>query len=272
MASNENRESIIIDNNGQKIFGIIHRPLNQTKKSPAVLICHGLGGNKIGKHRLYVQLAQQLASLGITALRFDFRGSGDSEGEFYDMTIDNEVSDAKKAFEFLKNDPQIDASRVAIFGRSFGGVVAILLANICQGIKSMALWAPVFSGTQWRKQWEMIQNAGLSQEKREELMTIDGMRPGNRFFEQLFALDLTDKVSALSNLPLLHIHGEKDTLVNTLHADQYVEVRSQAAAKNKFMRLPHSDHDFSHHSERALALEESVKWFQETLKPNDGAN
>ncbi|MBA2728237.1 MAG: alpha/beta fold hydrolase [Parachlamydiaceae bacterium] len=266
MLSNENRESIIINNAGQKIFGVFHRPLTKAK-CPAVLICHGLGGNKVGKHRVYVTLAHLLASSGIAALRIDFRGSGDSEGEFSEMTIDNEVSDALQALEFLKNDSQVDSSRIAIFGRSFGGVIAILAANMLGGIKSIGLWAPVFSGEQWRHQWEMIKSANLSPERRDEIMSIDGMKPGSHFFEQLFVLNLKDKVSALSNLPLLHIHGEKDTLVDTGHADHYEKVRENAEGKSKFMRLPNTDHDFSNSTERNMALEESVNWFKATLIP-----
>lgn len=271
MISNESRECIVINNGGKKIFGVIHRPLSKSK-CPAVLICHGLGGNKVGKHRVYVQLAERLAGLGITALRIDFRGSGDSEGEFADMTIDHEVSDALAALEFLKHDPQIDVANISIFGRSFGGVVAILAANKWDGIKSIALWAPVYSGEQWKKQWELIQSANLTPERKEEMMCIDGMRPGNAFFEQLFALNLSHDVSSLSHLPLLHIHGEKDTLVDILHADQFVNARKNAKAITKFIRLPNTDHDFSNIRERIQALNESVNWLQHSLISNSGAN
>lgn len=43
---------------------------------------HGFTGNKTETHFLYTRLARQLATQGIAALRFDFAGSGDSQGEF----------------------------------------------------------------------------------------------------------------------------------------------------------------------------------------------
>ena len=196
MAQTEIREQVIIDNGGQKIFGVMHRPLTKSPY-PAVLICHGLGGHKVGKHRLYVHLANRLASIGIAALRIDFRGSGDSEGEFIDMTINTEVSDALKALEFLKNDSHIDKNKISIFGRSLGGVIAVLASHQYKQIKSMVLWAPVFNGEQWKEQWKMIKAAKISIEKRDEMMSIEGMTPSLKFFEQLFELDLSTEMEAL---------------------------------------------------------------------------
>lgn len=271
MTHSEIREQIIIENEGQKIFGVMHRPLTKAP-CPAVLICHGLGGHKVGKHRLYVHLAHRLASIGIAALRIDFRGSGDSEGEFIDMTIESELSDALKALNYLQNDPSIDHDKIAIFGRSFGGVIAVLAAHHHKQIKSMALWAPVFSGDQWKEQWEMLKTAKLSDERKEEMMSIEGMKPGIKFFQQLLALDLSAEMHALNGLPLLHIHGQKDTLVTTRHAEKYVDARQEAKAKSKFLLLSNTDHDFSHAAERASALEESVKWFNKTLNEDSGTN
>src|SRR5262249_949470 len=154
---------------GQKIFGVIHRPLN-VKKSPFVLMCHGLGGHKVGKGRLYVHLAEKLVSVGIGALRIDFRGSGDSEGDFSQMTIDSEVSDALVALNYLKNDPLIDSERIALFGRSFGGVVAILAAQRFSQIKSIVLWAPVFGSEQWKEKWLKVHAAPISPEQRNSLL------------------------------------------------------------------------------------------------------
>lgn len=260
----EEREPIVLHNQGQKIFGVLHRPLN-AEKSPAVLMCHGLGGHKIGKGRLYVLLAKKLAALGIASLRIDFRGSGDSEGEFSDMTVEGEVSDAIAALNALKIDPRIDSSRLAIFGRSFGGVIAILAAHQFAEIKSLALWAPVFGSEQWQEKWQKAHAAPLEPHQRKALMSIEGLQPGYPFFQQLFALKLHEQLKHLTNVPLLHVHGEKDLIVDLSHARKYKEVRHHAVAKTHFKLLPETDHDFSHFAERDEALEETAAWFLNTL-------
>jgi hypothetical protein len=230
-----------------------------------VLLCHGLGGNKIGKQRLYVTLSEMLAASGIAALRIDFRGSGDSEGSFIDMTVESEVSDALVALQFLKDDPAINSEQIGIFGRSFGGVVALRAASRSSQIKSIALWAPVFSGEQWKEKWLMLQQNKISREQGEELMQIEGMRLGRPFFEQLFGLMLHSELQELRDLPLLHIHGEKDRVVDLSHASDYKKIRREAPGPSEFILLPNSDHDFTHPHERAEAVEKTRKWFQKTL-------
>ena len=60
MSLYEDRESVVLENKGQKIFGIIHKP-KVSGPIPAVLMCHGLGGHKTGKYRMYVLLAEKLS-------------------------------------------------------------------------------------------------------------------------------------------------------------------------------------------------------------------
>lgn len=265
MDKTEERDPIVLHNQGQKIFGVMHRPVNASS-TPAVLMCHGLGGHKVGKGRLYVLLAERLSAAGISVLRIDFRGSGDSEGAFSDMTIDSEVSDAVAALNALKNDPRIDTERIAIFGRSFGGVVAVLAAQKMAIIKSLALWAPVFSIDQWKEKWQQLHAAPGSSVQHNNLMDIDGMQPGYPFFKQLFALKLSESLHELAHVPLLHIHGEQDEIVNLSHADKFEEVRLHASGESHFRRLPKTGHDFLDRSEREQALEATIDWFKKTLE------
>jgi dienelactone hydrolase len=64
------REPVVLENDGQKIFAVIHRPAEGTSTPrPAVAIFHGLVGSKDQPHRLYVKLAEALARAGMVALR-----------------------------------------------------------------------------------------------------------------------------------------------------------------------------------------------------------
>lgn len=260
----ETRESVVLENKGQKLFGVFHRPANKTK-FPAILICHGLGGHKVGRYRLYVTLSNRLAQLGIASLRLDFRGSGDSEGDFSEMTIEGEVSDALLGLDFLRQQPGVDTQRIGIFGRSLGGLVAILTASHDQKIKTMGLWAPIFSSSQWVEKWNQLHSAPLEPSSQQELMTVDGQIPGYEFYKQFFNLKTEDSVASLNGLPLLLIHGTMDNVVTLDHAEKYLNVRLQGKGETKFIELPQSDHDFTHLDERRVALDETCLWFQKTL-------
>ena len=105
MQKTETREAVVLTNHQDKLFGILNRPLNAANPCPAVLICHGFGGDKLGKNKLYLKLAQELSKAGIATLRIDFRGCGDSEGDFNEITLEGLISDALTAIDFLKKDP-----------------------------------------------------------------------------------------------------------------------------------------------------------------------
>lgn len=260
----EERESVVLENKGQKIFGIFHRPIKKNHY-PTVLMCHGLAGHKTGRYRLYVHLAERLSKLGIASLRIDFRGSGDSEGNFSDATIGSEVSDAMLALDYLRHRPDVDPSRIGIFGRSVGGTVALITAQKSRPIKSLAIWSPLYDGKQWESLWNYLHSPEIDEETRFENMKVNGQVPGDPFFHELFSMRMENHLKDLVDIPMLHIHGEKDNIVTITHADNYLQARQGVKGTNKFIRYPESDHDFSHTKEQLMALEETSEWFLKTL-------
>lgn len=264
MKKHEERESVVLENEGQKIFGVFHHPCHPGPY-PTVLMCHGLAGHKTGKYRLYVKLSEQLSGLGIASLRFDFRGSGDSEGHFSDATLSSEVSDTLTALKYLRGRSDVDQSKIGMFGRSVGGAVALMAARKAAPIKTIAIWAPLYDGEQWQAQWKMLHAPEISEELRYEKMKVNGQVPGVKFFDELFAMNMAENLEHLQHIPMLHIHGELDEVITTIHADRYIKARKDSKTINKFIRLPESDHDFSHTKEQIQALEETADWFQKTL-------
>lgn len=258
----EERESITLENEDQKIFGIFHQPLSKGKV-PAVLICPGFGGNKCGKHRVFVSLAKELARNGIAVLRFDYRGAGDSEGEFDDITLDSKVSDTLKCLDFLEKHPSIDPTRIGILGRSLGGAIAVVAARKSKNIKSLVLWAPVFSSEPWKKMWEAFKINPQQFSKKDILVSVPNM-PNLRFLEQFFKMDMTSELDSLKNIPLLHIHGDKDAIVKVEHSEAYKKAR-ESSEKTKFIQLHNSDHDFSDSTDQKIAVTETCQWYQNTL-------
>lgn len=264
MSQHEERESVILENQGQKIFGIVHIP-KKSGPHPVVLMCHGLGGHKTGKYRVYVLLAEKLAEEGIACLRIDFRGSGDSEGHFSDMTIEGEVSDAILALKYLEGQSWVDKNRIGLFGRSVGGTVAIIAAGRSPEVKSLAVWAPLYDGHQWRDKWQLLHSPELSEEHKMEMMRVNGQLPGQQFFRELFSINMEKLLDKIDHLPMLHIHGQKDEIINVGHAEKYKNYRSHAHTENKFLLFPNSDHDFSNPKEQQRAIQETCEWFHKTL-------
>ncbi len=126
---------------GEQIFGVLHVP--EVTPAAGIIMCHGFTGSKSEAHRLFVVAARDFCGHGLAVLRFDFRGSGDSAGEFSDMTIHREIEDAQAAFDFLAARPEVDSGRLGVLGLSLGGCVSACLSGQETRIKALVLWAAV---------------------------------------------------------------------------------------------------------------------------------
>jgi alpha/beta superfamily hydrolase len=106
--------------------GVLH-PL-ASSPSPAVAVCHPhplYGGDM--HNPVVVALCRAAAAQGITALRFNFRGVGGSQGSFGDGV--GERADAVAALAHLRQLSEVDAGRMGIAGYSFGAAAALIAAD-----------------------------------------------------------------------------------------------------------------------------------------------
>lgn len=90
--------------------------------APCILYFHGNAGN-IG-HRVPNALLM-LVNLKAHVVLLDYRGYGKSEGEPSEQGLH---LDAEAALDFVMTRPEVDKTKVVLFGRSLGGAVAIRLA------------------------------------------------------------------------------------------------------------------------------------------------
>lgn len=264
MNKEETREAITLEHKGEKIFGILHRPLN-AEKTPAILFCQGFGGNKCGKLDIYVSLAKELTKRGFSVFRFDYRGTGDSEGNSKILTLEDKIEDAIVALKFIESDSHIDSSKIGVFGRSLGGAIALLAARRYGNVKTFALWAPVFNGEQWLELWKSLKQDPSNVQIKQELKKIPGEIPNESFLKQLFALNVTESLVHFRSIPLLHIHGEMDQVVKKSHTEEYRKVCKDFPNK-KFVQLAEASHDFAFSPDRPIAEQETIEWFVETLR------
>ena len=112
-----NGRDVVIDTDDGIRLGASYFPVGGD--GPAVLVCHGNGGDRAGR----VDLAAALNRMGLSVLLFDYRGYGGNPGH---PTEEGLATDARAAQAWLASQPGVD--KIVYFGESLGAAVAVGLA------------------------------------------------------------------------------------------------------------------------------------------------
>lgn len=102
---------------------------------PAALLISGSGpiDRNSNAKRLDInvmsELATHLAASGIASLRYDKRGVGNSDGDYFATGLHDNIHDARAALEALRARPEVDPTQVFVIGHSEGAIIASDLAS-----------------------------------------------------------------------------------------------------------------------------------------------
>ena len=255
-------EYVFFMNEGEKLVGVFHIP--ECIPAPTIIFCHGFTGNRIEAHRLFVYAARELCKRGFAALRFDFRGSGESEGSFQSMTISREISDLEAALSWLYEREEVLKDKIGVTGLSLGGVVAILTAARDERIRALCTWSTP-------AEFRALQNAAkivfgeIEIEKLVAKSYIDlpsGDRIGREFLIDAPKHNILESVVKISPRPLLIIHGTMDPYIPIWQAEKLYKGAKEP--KQKFF-VDGADHTFNRWDWQWAVIRHTADWFEKAL-------
>lgn len=118
------------------------------ERRAGIVLCHGYTGVK----DLYLpDNARVLVDAGYAVLTFDYKGWGRSEGERSRLAPYSRVADVQAALTFLGLQPQVDDSRLGIYGTSYGGATVIWTAAIDPRVQCVISCVGVGHGARWMR-------------------------------------------------------------------------------------------------------------------------
>ncbi len=262
-------ERVTFMSDGLELSGVVHIPddLAPGERRPAFMVLHGFGSKKESNN--CVGPAKMLCEWGYVALRFDYRGCGESGGEFGRIICLEQVEDTKNALTYLQGRSDVDPDRIGALGSSFGAAVAVYTGGVDKrvgAVISSGGWGDgerKFRGQHpgeeaWKKFTDMLEaNRKHKQETGESLMVKrwdivpipEHLRanlaanshmdfPGDTAQSMMdFVAD--DVVGDIAPRPLLLLHSSLDSVTPT---EQSIEMFKRAGQPTDLHLTADTDH------------------------------
>jgi alpha-beta hydrolase superfamily lysophospholipase len=212
---------------GLSIRGEVYPPASSLG---TVILCHGFKG--FAHWGFFPYLGRTLAENGLTAITFDFSGSGigrDREsftesGAFAGNTLSREQDDLENIVEYAKRVKLIKGKKFGLFGHSRGGGSAILFAAAPDSdVSSLVTWAAISYPNRWSKEdvgtWRKRGYAEVTNSRTGQIMRLDTDLLEDVEVHGKTKLNI-EGAAAKIKVPWLIVHGTADDTVPSSEAER----------------------------------------------------
>lgn len=203
-----------LDVEGFNIVGQVFIP-EQKESCPALCLCHGVpSGVRDPSDPGYAALAQKFCHAGFLTLFFNFRGTGDSGGNF---DILGWTRDLKAVLDYVYNMAEVDQARIFLMGFSRGAAVSVYVASKEPRVSYLVTCA---CPAQFRGFPDPERAKSLVEHFRSIQIIRDENFPPSleQWLDGFNQLSPADRIESISPRPLLIVHGLEDDVVDPSEA------------------------------------------------------
>jgi dipeptidyl aminopeptidase/acylaminoacyl peptidase len=250
-------------NDGTEIPGYLTVPANlRPEKLPLVVLPHG--GPVARDSWQFDWLTQFLASRGYAVLQMNFRGSSGYGLEWLYAAHQDwgglTYSDITDGTKWAVKQGIADPDRICIVGASFGGYAALLGAVRDSNLyKCSVSIAGVSDLIELQDDSRAFVNSAIA---REQIGTNRDKLKG----------DSPRRHAESVQIPVLLVHGNKDSQVNFDHSDDMVSALKRAKKNYKLVEIDDGDHQFSREADRVKLLSELETFLKAHLSKDPPAH
>jgi putative redox protein len=238
---------VVLDSVGVRLRAHVARPPESaTPRRFGLVLCHGFPSGPRGaanSAETYPDLADRLAAdAGWVVLSFNFRGTGDSEGDF---SLGGWLTDLRTAIDHLLEHEGTED--VWLTGFSTGGALAICAAAEDERVAGVATMAAPADFDEWAEDPERF----LAYAREVGVIRSTAFPPdATKWATELRETRASSAVGKIPPRPLLIVHGSEDDIVPVIDARQLADAADGAVELRVLTGAGHR----LRHDPRAIAV------------------
>lgn len=248
------REFFTMQSDGNTLNGFIIRPQNaSSQKAPCIMYQYSGPGSQEVLNRWQLDWMDAFAKAGYVVVCVDGRGTGGRGRAFCDIVYRNlghyETIDQIAAARYAASLPYVDASRIGIFGWSYGGYESLMAATADDAPYAAAVAvAPV---TDWRFYDSIYAERYMLTPQQNE----DGYRRSAPLY----------RTSSLK-CPLLIMYGTADDNVHPANSIEFVSRLERQGDICDMLIFPNMNHSINGCNARSVVYGKMLDWFNKNLR------
>lgn len=291
-----NERAEILDCQGDKLVAVVHEP-PETGELGLVIIVAGGPQYRVGANRQFVLLARKISSSGIPVIRFDHRGTGDSDGAYRGfMDMDDDIAcGVDYLFENYPDLKQValwgeceSASAAAYYTQKDSRIGGIFLVN--PWVRTEAGLAKTYLKHHYRTRlfdpefWKKVASGkfSIAESFASFIHLIKQSRRTQLFDEQENENEAAKNVPLTSRLEKCLLDYNKEIAVVTSGRDHIAREYKDFVNSSKVLQrhlskrsvmiheIRDSDHTFSRSEWREELFETTLDWLKKIRSPSQG--
>lgn len=269
--ANFTQSVVSYQSDGLKIFALETVPKSKkpTGGFPAIVFVHGyIPPNQYKTTEKYTNYVAALANTGFIVFKPDLRGHGNSEGSASGAYGSNDYTvDVLNAVASIKKSPDVDKSRIGIWGHSMGGFLTLRALVVDPDLKAGVIWSGVVGSypdmaNNWHHpDFHPDQVATFGGGWRSVLSAQFGKpENGNSFWDSISA---TSFVKDLAGPVQIHYSVNDSEVPPQFSKDLYQRIKD-AGKTAEIYEYPGNDHNLANSFD--LAMKRTIDFYNKTLK------
>jgi len=226
-----------IESDGIRLHAKLDRPYD-SEKGPLCILIHGFTGHMEEEHIVAAQKA--LNEAGISVLRAEMYGHGQSDGKFRDHTLYKWVTNALSIVSYAR---KLDfVTDLYLCGHSQGGLLTMLIGGMCPDIfKAIIPLSPAWMIPEESRNGVVLGNE-FDPKHIPDVVVSDEWELSGDYIRVAQTIHVEDEIDRYDG-PVLIIHGDADEVVPYTYAEKAAERYKNA----KLVPITGADHCFTDH-------------------------